>query len=106
LIIVLTPHIITSPAEYARIDELTHREIDRMSLSSQEKKGLEESFLIPETRTWKERIKEDMRRKWQRTEPTDDAGDDANGQTETEQADPARPLTTYEADLEQREDGR
>ena len=105
LIIVLTPHIITSPAEYARIDELTHREIDRMSLSPQEKKGLEESFLIPETRTWKERIKEDMRRKWQRTEPTDDAGDDANGQTETEQADPARPLTTYEADL-QREDSR
>jgi type II secretion system protein D len=105
LIIVLTPHIITSPAEYARIDELTHREIDRMSLSPEERKGLEDSFLIPETRTWKERIKEDMRRKWGRTEPTDDAGDDSDRQTEPEQTEPTQPLTTFEAD-QKREDGR
>ena len=46
-----------------------------------------------------------MRRKWGRTEPTDEAGDDSDGQTEPEQAEPALPLTTYEADL-QREDDR
>jgi type II secretion system protein D len=105
LIIVLTPHVITSPAEYARIDELTRRETDRMSLSPDERKGLEESFLIPEKRTWKERIKEDMRRKWGRTDPTDNTGDDSDRQTEPEQAEPTQPLTTFEAD-QKREDGQ
>ncbi len=46
-----------------------------------------------------------MRRKWGRTEPAEDTGDDSDGQTESEQTEPASPLTTYEADLE-REDGR
>ena len=104
LLIVLTPHVITSPADFARIDELTHREIGRMSLSPEEKKGLEKSFLIPEQRTWKERIKEDMRRKWGRT-PTDENGaDEVDGQTEPEQPEASPPLTTYEADLEREDD--
>ncbi len=62
LLIVLTPHVISSPTNFARVDEVTDREIDRMSVSPQERKGLEDSFLVPEERTWRERIKDEQRK--------------------------------------------
>ncbi|MHC4416411.1 MAG: secretin N-terminal domain-containing protein [Planctomycetota bacterium] len=45
LLIVLTPHVITSPAELNRVRELTDGEIDRLSLSPREKDGLRRSRL-------------------------------------------------------------
>jgi type II secretory pathway component GspD/PulD (secretin) len=48
LLIVLTPHVITSPAEEARVRELTKAEIDRLSISEQEKEHLRRSRVIPE----------------------------------------------------------
>ncbi|MHC4107887.1 MAG: secretin N-terminal domain-containing protein, partial [Planctomycetota bacterium] len=40
LLIVLTPHVITSPAELSRVNYLTDREIDRLSLSAEQKASL------------------------------------------------------------------
>jgi general secretion pathway protein D len=45
LLIVLTPHVITSPAERTRIESLTDREIGRMSLSEEDKEALRRSFM-------------------------------------------------------------
>ena len=47
LLIVLTPHVITSPAELSRVQVLTDREINRLSLSDEEKAGLRRSRVIP-----------------------------------------------------------
>ncbi len=58
LLIVLTPHVIISPTQFARVDELTHRQIGRMSLTPDEQQGLETGFLVPETLSWKERAKQ------------------------------------------------
>jgi type II secretion system protein D len=53
LLIVLTPHVVTSPAEAARVRELTEGEIDRLSLSEKEKRGLRRSRLDDEARTFR-----------------------------------------------------
>ncbi len=47
LLIVLTPHVITSPAEFARVKRLTDREIDRLSITPREKDFMRESFVSP-----------------------------------------------------------
>jgi type II secretory pathway component GspD/PulD (secretin) len=47
LLIVLTPHVITSPAEEARVREITEAEIDRLSVSDEEKERLRRSRVIP-----------------------------------------------------------
>jgi type II secretion system protein D len=57
LLIVLTPHVILSPSHFARVDEVTTRQIDRMSLTPEEKEGLRTGFLVPEKLNWKERAK-------------------------------------------------
>jgi len=48
LLIVLTPHVITSPAEEARVREITEAEIDRLTVSEQEKERLRRSRVIPQ----------------------------------------------------------
>jgi type II secretion system protein D len=58
LLIVLTPHVIISPTQFARVDELTGREIGRMSLTPQERQGLKTGLLVPETVSWKERARQ------------------------------------------------
>ncbi len=45
LLIVLTPHVITSPAELSRVRELTDGEIERLSLTAKEKESLQRSRL-------------------------------------------------------------
>ncbi len=45
LLIVLTPHVITSPTQTARVDALTGGEIDRLTLTEQEKESLRRSRL-------------------------------------------------------------
>ena len=95
LLIVLTPHVITSPADYERINQLTRREIDRMSVSPQVKQGLRDGRLIPEKRTWKQRIKADMEARWKRS---DDDKITVELRTESEQSQDAEPLTTFEVD--------
>jgi type II secretion system protein D len=99
LLIVLTPHVITSPADFSRIETLTHREIDRMSLSAEEKHSLRDGFLIPEQRTWKERIKHDMKERWQRTSPEGDAESEEDPDSGSRE-----PLTTYEVDQMDRQE--
>jgi type II secretion system protein D len=99
LLIVLTPHVITSPADYARIETLTGREIDRMSLSPDETQSLRDGFLIPEQRTWKERIKQDMKERWHRTPAEGDAESEAEPDSGTKE-----PLTTYEVDQMDRQE--
>ena len=47
LLIVLTPHVITSPAELSRVRELTDGEIERLSLTAKEKESLQRSRLEP-----------------------------------------------------------
>ena len=42
-LIVLTPHVITSPAELARVQEITRGEIDRLSLTEKEMEGVRRS---------------------------------------------------------------
>jgi type II secretory pathway component GspD/PulD (secretin) len=48
LLIVLTPHVITSPAEEARVRSLTEGEIDRLSVPQEQKERLRRSRVIPE----------------------------------------------------------
>jgi general secretion pathway protein D len=48
LLIVLTPHVITSPAEEARVREITEAEIDRLTVPEEEKERLRRSRVIPE----------------------------------------------------------
>ena len=48
LLIVLTPHVITSPAEEARVREITEGEIERLTVSEEEKERLRRSRVIPE----------------------------------------------------------
>ena len=50
--------------------ELTAREIDRMSISPQEREGLESSFLRPEERTWRQRFKEERQQKKEQRQST------------------------------------
>ena len=95
LLIVLTPHVITSPADYERINQLTRREIDRMSVSPQVKQGLRDGRLIPEKRTWKQRIKADMEARWNRS---DDDTTTVELRTESEHSQDTEPLTTFEVD--------
>jgi type II secretion system protein D len=45
LLIVLTPHVIHSPSEISRVDGITWREIERMSLSEEDKEALRQSFI-------------------------------------------------------------
>ncbi len=96
LLIVLTPHVVTSPAHFARIDELTHRELNRMSLTEKEKESLRHSYLEPEERTWKERVKDDIRKKLDREQQEKEA-DEKDG--EDSAADAADDTTTYESDM-------
>ena len=41
----LTPHVITSPAELSRVRELSDGEIERLSLTAKEKESLQRSRL-------------------------------------------------------------
>jgi type II secretion system protein D len=45
LLIVLTPHVIESPTEFDRVDEITSTEIDRLSLPSDVKEQIRRSLL-------------------------------------------------------------
>jgi type II secretory pathway component GspD/PulD (secretin) len=48
LLIVLTPHVITSPAEEARVRSITEGEINRLTVTEEEKKRLRRARVIPE----------------------------------------------------------
>ena len=60
LLVVLTPHVISSPTQYARVDEITQREINRLSVTPQEREGLRTGFLVPEKGSWRERLKKSV----------------------------------------------
>jgi general secretion pathway protein D len=45
LLIVLTPHVIASPAEFDRVDNMTNFEVDRLSLPADVKDQIRESIL-------------------------------------------------------------
>ena len=45
LLIVLTPHVIDSPTEFTRVDYITEREIDRLSVPKSVKDSIRESLL-------------------------------------------------------------
>ena len=45
LLIVITPHVITSPADLSRVRDLTDQEIDRLSLTLRERRALRRSRL-------------------------------------------------------------
>ncbi|MHC4219475.1 MAG: type II secretion system protein GspD [Planctomycetota bacterium] len=48
LLIVLTPHVITSPAEEARVRSITEGEINRLTVTDEEKERLRSARVIPE----------------------------------------------------------
>jgi general secretion pathway protein D len=48
LLIVLTPHVITSPAEEARVRSITEGEIERLSVPEEQKERLRRSRVIPQ----------------------------------------------------------
>ena len=45
LLIVLTPHVIMSPTEIDRVDQITHAEIDRLSLPDEIKQQIRKNIL-------------------------------------------------------------
>jgi type II secretory pathway component GspD/PulD (secretin) len=45
LLIVLTPHVIASPAEFARVGEITQAEIDRLSLPQEIRDDIRKGIL-------------------------------------------------------------
>ncbi len=47
LLIVLTPHVITSPADTDRVRDLTEEQIDRLSLTEQERESMRKSTVTP-----------------------------------------------------------
>jgi general secretion pathway protein D len=47
LLIVLTPHVITSPADEARVRYITEQEIQRLTVDDEEKQRLREARVIP-----------------------------------------------------------